>query len=297
IGLGLYDYGARRYDPALGRFIQADTIVPQPGNPQALNRYTYVLGNPLRYRDPTGHFWWIAAGAAVGAAVAYGAQVAGNLDQGMDLGAALTTNINGTTIVAGALAGAAVVALAPAAVAMAGEALMGAGLLTGSTGLFSAGIGAGGMAATMSAAVYGGSAATATTRSVAPESGYKTSDVAWSRMGKTQAGGTLWGSDDQIVGSHAYQLADELTGTGSKHVTLLSGTHGNKVGATAVENSGYKATNFYNDDVAHYSGAAHVRVLDMTTTSTAQLRTLTGQVVCAWCWSDRSTLIQELTRR
>lgn len=28
--LGLYFYGARRYDAALGRFIQPDTIVPQP---------------------------------------------------------------------------------------------------------------------------------------------------------------------------------------------------------------------------------------------------------------------------
>ena len=36
---GLYFYGARWYDSSLGRFIQADTIVPQPGNPQALNRY------------------------------------------------------------------------------------------------------------------------------------------------------------------------------------------------------------------------------------------------------------------
>jgi hypothetical protein len=26
-----------------------------PSNPQALNRYTYCLGNPLRYVDPTGH--------------------------------------------------------------------------------------------------------------------------------------------------------------------------------------------------------------------------------------------------
>ena len=26
-----------------------------PGNPQALNRYSYVLDNPLRYADPTGH--------------------------------------------------------------------------------------------------------------------------------------------------------------------------------------------------------------------------------------------------
>ena len=29
--------------------------MPQPGNPQALNRYSYVLNNPLRYTDPTGH--------------------------------------------------------------------------------------------------------------------------------------------------------------------------------------------------------------------------------------------------
>ena len=35
--------------------MQSDTIVPQPGNPQALNRYSYVLNNPLRYTDPSGH--------------------------------------------------------------------------------------------------------------------------------------------------------------------------------------------------------------------------------------------------
>jgi len=51
----LYDYGARFYSPVLGRFISADTLVPSPGNPQSLNRYSYVLGNPLRYVDPTGH--------------------------------------------------------------------------------------------------------------------------------------------------------------------------------------------------------------------------------------------------
>ena len=35
--------------------IQADTIIPEPGNPQALNRYSYVSNNPLKYTDPTGH--------------------------------------------------------------------------------------------------------------------------------------------------------------------------------------------------------------------------------------------------
>jgi RHS repeat-associated protein len=117
--IGLYFYNARYYDGALGRFIQADSIVPGaasgsggsaatlgydsstrltpltvnlgefaaqvnaenrevlqfgaffqwdsktrqehnvpmgPANPQALNRYSYALNNPLRYVDPTGHF-------------------------------------------------------------------------------------------------------------------------------------------------------------------------------------------------------------------------------------------------
>jgi len=55
-GLGLYQMGARWYDPALSRWLSADTLVPEGGNPQALNRYSYVLGNPLRYTDPLGLF-------------------------------------------------------------------------------------------------------------------------------------------------------------------------------------------------------------------------------------------------
>jgi len=52
---GLMYYGARYYDATLGRFVSADTIVPSAGNPQSLNRYAYVLNNPLRYKDPSGH--------------------------------------------------------------------------------------------------------------------------------------------------------------------------------------------------------------------------------------------------
>ena len=55
-GTGLYWYRSRWYDPEIGRFIQPDTIVPNPGDPQALNRYAYVRNNPLRYTDPTGFF-------------------------------------------------------------------------------------------------------------------------------------------------------------------------------------------------------------------------------------------------
>ncbi|WP_423223227.1 RHS repeat-associated core domain-containing protein [Candidatus Amarolinea aalborgensis] len=53
--IGLYFYNARYYDPTLGRFISADTIVPQPGNPAAPNRYAYTANNPVKYNDPTGH--------------------------------------------------------------------------------------------------------------------------------------------------------------------------------------------------------------------------------------------------
>jgi RHS repeat-associated protein len=104
---GLLFYNARYYDPAIGRFISADTVVPGspsgsmdgvavksltvsfheaafrgklatenalgfwfqftddqrrqhgspmgPAQPQALNRYSYVLNNPLRWTDPGGH--------------------------------------------------------------------------------------------------------------------------------------------------------------------------------------------------------------------------------------------------
>lgn len=53
---GLYFYNARWYDPTIGRFTSPDTIVPGTGNPQALNRFSYVYNNPMGYVDPSGHF-------------------------------------------------------------------------------------------------------------------------------------------------------------------------------------------------------------------------------------------------
>ena len=51
---GLLFYNARWYDVSLGRFAQADSIIP-PGV-QGLDRYSYTNNNPIRYSDPTGHF-------------------------------------------------------------------------------------------------------------------------------------------------------------------------------------------------------------------------------------------------
>jgi len=55
---GLYYFGARYYNPSLGRFITPDTIIPGFSDPQALNRYSYCLNNPINRVDPDGHWSW-----------------------------------------------------------------------------------------------------------------------------------------------------------------------------------------------------------------------------------------------
>jgi hypothetical protein len=49
------DYRARFYHPVLARFIQPDSLIPDPSNPQAFNRYSYVNNSPINYTDPSGH--------------------------------------------------------------------------------------------------------------------------------------------------------------------------------------------------------------------------------------------------
>ena len=52
---GLINMNARLFDPQIGRFISADIVIPDIYNPQSLNRYSYVLNNPFKYTDPSGH--------------------------------------------------------------------------------------------------------------------------------------------------------------------------------------------------------------------------------------------------
>jgi RHS repeat-associated protein len=53
--IGLIYMNARYYLPYINRFLSADTIIPDPTNPQSFNRYSYVLNRPLNFTDPTGH--------------------------------------------------------------------------------------------------------------------------------------------------------------------------------------------------------------------------------------------------
>jgi len=72
---GLIYMGARYYDPALGRFISPDTIIPDTTNPQAFNRYSYVYNNPINNTDPSGHMPVVAAVVAVVGAIGAGGTI------------------------------------------------------------------------------------------------------------------------------------------------------------------------------------------------------------------------------
>lgn len=51
---GLYYAQARYYNPRLGRFMSADPLAGDVGDPQSLNRYAYVANNPENLIDPQG---------------------------------------------------------------------------------------------------------------------------------------------------------------------------------------------------------------------------------------------------
>ena len=55
--VGLIHMNGRVYDPELGRFLSPDPHIQAPDNPQSLNRYSYVINNPLSYNDPSGFFF------------------------------------------------------------------------------------------------------------------------------------------------------------------------------------------------------------------------------------------------
>lgn len=55
--------------PYINHFLQPDTIIPNPANPQNWNRFSYANNSPLRYTDPDGHFAILPVLAIVAIAV------------------------------------------------------------------------------------------------------------------------------------------------------------------------------------------------------------------------------------
>ncbi|TGM88433.1 RHS repeat-associated core domain-containing protein [Leptospira licerasiae] len=51
---GLYYFKARYYDPLIGRFLQADSVM-DTSRPMGMDLYMYTEGNPIRYTDPSGN--------------------------------------------------------------------------------------------------------------------------------------------------------------------------------------------------------------------------------------------------
>ena len=62
--LGLYDFSARMYDPALGRFLSVDPMAETCLN---MTPFAYCGNNPIIRVDPEGEIWHIVGGAVVGA--------------------------------------------------------------------------------------------------------------------------------------------------------------------------------------------------------------------------------------
>src|SRR5690625_5955099 len=56
LGLNVYDYGARNYDPAIGRFFSMDKFSDSYYN---ITPYQYTANNPVRLIDVNGEYMWI----------------------------------------------------------------------------------------------------------------------------------------------------------------------------------------------------------------------------------------------
>ena len=91
--LGLYDFSARMYDPALGRFLSVD---PMAEGYRHLSPYAYCAGNPAVYVDKDGQvIGRVVVGAVVGAAINGGIALLSGESGREVLGAAARGEIEG----------------------------------------------------------------------------------------------------------------------------------------------------------------------------------------------------------
>jgi len=111
---GLYYYGTRWYDAALGRWLSPDSIIPEAAQGvQAWSRYTYVNNAPINHDDPSGHCIdgittavciAVAAGAVVGGIASAAGYIAATKLTGASIDPKSLAVAVGGGMVAGALA-------------------------------------------------------------------------------------------------------------------------------------------------------------------------------------------------
>ncbi len=108
---GLYYFGARYYDPGLGRFVSADGLfIRSPelciSRPLECNLYGYANNNPIKNVDSTGEWVHIAIGAGIGGIVSAGFEAYSTYRAEGEINWAKT----GSAALGGAITGAAVTA-------------------------------------------------------------------------------------------------------------------------------------------------------------------------------------------
>lgn len=101
-GLNMYDYSARYYESAIGRFT---TVDPMAEKYYSISPYAYVMNNPMKFVDPTGEIPILVFAIPIvvkfvaGAAIDATAQTVVNMATGDDLMTAMS-KIDGTEVLA-----------------------------------------------------------------------------------------------------------------------------------------------------------------------------------------------------
>ena len=87
---GIINMNGRVYDPLTASFFSPDPYVQAPDNWLNYNRYSYCMGNPFRYTDPSGCLFKEIFGffGLIGTIVSYPLQLIGNLISGQGFGEA-----------------------------------------------------------------------------------------------------------------------------------------------------------------------------------------------------------------
>lgn len=94
---GMFYLNSRYYNPQIGRFLNGDGLLGEPGTISSTNMYAYCESNPINKKDESGFFWNIIAGAAIGFVVGFGFSLISQAISGNspDLSKALVSGVAG----------------------------------------------------------------------------------------------------------------------------------------------------------------------------------------------------------